>query len=74
MQTLTTHWELGIFDKETCGTSTIKEFTTLEDAIEALNKIDDETAFIDLWHCPENNITYQIDQYMTKKMLNKLTN
>jgi len=72
MNKIKLHWELGIvLEDET--TQTIGFYSELDMAISALNNANDESAFIDLWHCPEGARSYQLNQEITKKQLNQLT-
>jgi len=68
-----TYWALGIDKGHDKGTETIETFVLLPSAVDALNKLDNNTAFIDQWvfsgHCDK-----QFDQFMTKQELNKILN
>lgn len=68
-----TYWALGVDLGNDQGTKTVESFVLLSSAIDALKNIDDESAFIDQWVF-NGHSDDQLDQYITKKDLNKILN
>ena len=60
-----THWELAI--EQDGGTISIDSFDKMEDALDALSKNDNPSAFIDLWLG-----TKELGQTFSKNQLEKL--